>query len=105
MTLPEFDPATVPAAEIPAALTALAAWQSALAARLMTVPQDDAATGQLEECDKLLTVKEAAERLRHSRKWIYRAVEKGSLPFARRIGNALMFSESGLEKWVTRQRV
>lgn len=80
-----------------------AAAQTTLTVRLTAAPETPAAA-QSEERDKLLTVKEAAERLRRSTKWIYRATATGSLPFARRIGNALMFSESGLEKWVARQK-
>lgn len=107
--LPNFDPLTVPPAEIPAALASLAAeqgrlaaQQSALAARLMAAP----AATPTAAADRMLTVKEVAERSRCSVKTIYRRVEAGELPFARRNGaRAWIFSEQGLTKWLARQRV
>lgn len=52
--------------------------------------------------DRLLTVKEAAERLSVDDRWIYRKAD--SLPFTRRLGDrTLRFSEKGLDKWVERQ--
>ena len=52
----------------------------------------------------MLTVKEVAERLRCSAKTIYRRVEAGELPFARRNGHGWLFSEAGLNKWLARQK-
>jgi excisionase family DNA binding protein len=104
MTLPEFNPLLVPPAEIPAALAALAAWQSQLAARLLRAPASaPAAIATADgDNDKLLTVEETAERLRRSTKWIYRRVK--TLPFARHLGRSWVFSEQGLEKWLARQK-
>jgi excisionase family DNA binding protein len=100
----ELDIEGVALAEIPAALTRLAAAQSALAARLMMAPAPAAAPTAA--ADRMLTVKEVAERLRCSVKTIYRRVEAGELPFARRNGaRAWIFSEQGLTKWLARQRV
>ena len=96
-----FDAASLPAEQIPAALTALVAWQSQLAARLMTATAPAAISG-VDGDDKLLTVEETAKRLRRSTKWIYRRVK--TLPFARHLGRSWAFSEQGLEKWLTRQR-
>jgi hypothetical protein len=70
--LPEFDPAAIPIEQIPVALAALAAWRAALAARLLITP------GRIAEIvpetdDRLLTVRECADRLRKSPKWVYGA--------------------------------
>ena len=52
-------------------------------------PNDDA---------RLLTVREAAERLGVSVGWLYRY--KGRLPFARKLGGrTLRFDPQGLERW------
>ena len=54
--------------------------------------------------DRLLTASEAAERLGCSPKYVYAHHE--SFPFTRRLpgGNALRFSERGLERWLSRKR-
>jgi predicted DNA-binding transcriptional regulator AlpA len=99
--LPEFDPAPIPVEQIPAVLTAFAAWQSALAARLMATPATIVKTAT--ENDRLLTVQECAARLRKSTKWVYRRTK--TLPFSRCLGpRSRVFSQRGLEKWLARQR-
>lgn len=98
----ELDIEGVALAEIPAALTRLAAAQSALAARLMMAPAP--AAPPTAAADRMLTVEEVAERLRCSTKSIYRRAK--GFPFARRNGaRAWIFSEQGLTKWLARQRV
>jgi predicted DNA-binding transcriptional regulator AlpA len=100
--LPEFDPASIPVEQIPQVLAAFAAWQSALAARLMATPAAIAETAT-ETDDRLLTVQECAERLRKSPKWVYRRTR--TLPFARCLGpRSWVFSQRGLEKWLAQQR-
>jgi predicted DNA-binding transcriptional regulator AlpA len=100
--LPEFDPASIPAEQIPVILAAFAAWQSALVARLMATPATIAETAT-EADDHLLTVQECAERLRKSPKWVYRRTK--TLPFAVCLGpRSWVFSQRGLEKWLVRQR-
>jgi predicted DNA-binding transcriptional regulator AlpA len=100
--LPEFDPASIPVEQIPQVLAAFAAWQSALAARLMVAPATIAETATATD-DRLLTVRECAERLRKSPKWVYRRTK--SLPFARCLGpRSWVFSQRGLEKWLAQQR-
>lgn len=100
--LPDFDPAVVPADQIPAALTTLAGWQTQLAARLMKAPAT-AAAPQANEQDRMLTTAEAAEMLRKSTKWLYRHAE--TLQFARRLpGRGLLFSKAGIVKWLARQK-
>jgi hypothetical protein len=100
--LPDFDPATLPAAEIPAALAQLAGWQTTLAARLMATPvsvREDAG----DEPDKMLTTAEAAALLRRSVKWLYR--HQKDLPFARKLSErSWIYSEQGLHRWLARQR-
>jgi predicted DNA-binding transcriptional regulator AlpA len=98
------DPSAIPADKIPAVLSALAALQGALAARLI-VSAETAANGPATDNDRdtLLTVAETAERLRRSPKWVYRRVK--TLPFARCLGpRSWVFSQRGLEKWLARQR-
>ncbi len=48
--------------------------------------------------DRLLSVKEAADRMGVSTKWLYQRVDK--LPFARRLDGVIRVSEQGLEKWL-----
>jgi predicted DNA-binding transcriptional regulator AlpA len=98
--LPEFDPTLIPVEQIPAVLTALSAWQGALAARLMATQATIVAT---EPEDRLLTVQECAERLRKSTKWVYRRTS--TLPFARCLGpRSWVFSRRGLDKWLAQRR-
>jgi len=100
--LPEFDPASIPVEQIPAVLSAFAAWQSALALRLMAAPVTIVETAT-EADDRLLTVQECAERLRKSTKWVYRRTK--TLPFARCLGpRSWVFSQRGLEKWLAQRR-
>src|ERR1700719_1251747 len=100
--LPEFDPASIPVEQIPFVLAAFAAWQSALAARLMVTPATIAETAT-ETDDRLLTVQECADRLRKSTKWVYRRTR--TLPFGICLGpRSWVFSQRGLEKWLVRQR-
>lgn len=102
VVLPEFDPESIPVEKIPAVLTAFAAWQSALAARLMVTPAAIVETAT-EIDDRLLTVKECPERLRRSPKWVYRRTK--TLPFARCLGpRSWVFSQRGLEKWLAQRR-
>jgi len=102
VVLPEFDPASIPVEQIPAVLAAFAAWQSALAARLMATPATIVETAT-ETDDRLLTVRECAERLRKSPKWVYRRTK--TLPFARCLGpRSWVFSQRGLEKWLAQRR-
>ena len=99
MTL-DLDIAAIPAAEIPAMLAQLAAYQAQLAARLMATPGPEPA---VDEPDKLLTAAEASQVLRRSRKWLSR--NRTRLPFARRMGpRSWTYSEQGLRRWLARQK-
>jgi predicted DNA-binding transcriptional regulator AlpA len=63
----------------------------------------EASPGAATSPDRLLTAKEAAERLAVRPGWLYR--HASALPFARRIGSrVLRFSEQGLVRWLAQQR-
>lgn len=97
------DPASVPMQRIPAIIAALASWELALAARLLEAVPASCAEPKSENEDHMLTVKECAERLRKSPKWVYRRVK--TLPFARCLGpRSWVFSQKGLERWLAQQR-
>jgi predicted DNA-binding transcriptional regulator AlpA len=105
MSLKQFsvDPSSVPIEEIPATLSMLAALQGALAARLLNAASATGSELATETSDRMLTVKECAERLRRSTKWVYR--RNKTLPFARCLGpRSWVFSQKGLEKWLSSRR-
>jgi len=86
--------------EIPALLSQVAALQSALAARLLSV-QGHHQTGASE--DRLLTVEEAASRLGTSEDWLYRHAPK--LPFTVRLApRQLRFSSQGIATYLERRQ-
>ena len=65
-----------------------------LAARL-------AAPGTANGPDRLLTAKEVHARTTFSVDWLYRHAD--ALPFARRVGRKVLFSEAGLAKWLAKR--
>ena len=86
--------------EIPVLLNQVAALQSALAARLLSV-QDRHPSIAIE--DHLLTVEEAASRLDTSEDWLYRHAAK--LPFTVRLApRQLRFSAQGIAQYLHRQQ-
>lgn len=87
--------ADVPPGDVPALLAALAALQSALAARLLSVPP---ASAEAPTSDRLLTVSEACARLSCSRTWLYR--NAADLPFVVRQGRTLRCSEAGIARYI-----
>jgi excisionase family DNA binding protein len=95
IAISDLDPA-----DMPAVLLALA---SRLAAqpKASSEPEPTPVTITASD-DRLLTVKEAAARLRKDPKWIYRG--KNELPFMRRVGGSLLISERALERWIERQK-
>lgn len=100
MTLPDFNPLLIPQAEIPAALAALAAWQSQLAARLMTMPTSAEATADV----RLLTVEEAASKLGVANEWLYRRGKR--LGLAVKLGDGtLRFSSVALDAYIKAQTI
>jgi predicted DNA-binding transcriptional regulator AlpA len=48
--------------------------------------------------DRLLTAQEVRARTTLSVAWLYR--HAGALPFTRRVGRTVLFSEAGLTKWL-----
>ena len=86
------DPTEIEPEQIAPVMAQMAALQLSLAARLVArsvePTQDDA--------DSLLTVQEAAARLKCSQDWLYKKAK--SLPFAVRVGRNLRFSERGIEE-------
>lgn len=97
------DPSAISADQIPAVIAALAGLEIALAARLMNSPRALSPQLPTEVEDRMLTVKECAERLRKSPKWLYRRVK--TLPFARKLDHrSWLFSQKDLEKWLARKR-
>ena len=87
------DPAEVSDENIAPMLSQLAAMQTALAARLLVRTSDNESRE-----DRLLTIDQAATRLRTSKDWLYR--NSARLPFAIRIGRNLRFRERGMEQWI-----
>jgi predicted DNA-binding transcriptional regulator AlpA len=93
------DPASVPAEQIPAVLGELEQVKAALWARLVAGP----APSRDGNGDRLLTAQEVSPRASLSVPWLYR--HAAALPFTRRIGRKVLFSEAGLTKWLaTRPR-
>ena len=91
--------ALVPSEAIPAMLGELERLKATLWA-LLTAPQGN---GQAHETgDRLLDVKETAAKMNISEGHLYR--EHRKLPFTVHLGNKLLFSNAGIEKWI-RQRV
>ncbi|HEV3109890.1 MAG TPA: helix-turn-helix domain-containing protein [Candidatus Binataceae bacterium] len=93
------DPITIPAAEIPAALAALAALQTALAARLMTGSSSATHTAAT-DADPLLTAQEAASRLHLAVSYVYELVRSQQLP-AIRSGKYVRIRASAVERFIT----
>lgn len=67
-----------------------------------TVPNGGAPEVEPAGEDRLLTVKELAERLNVDDRWVYRRAD--DFTFTRRLSDrTLRFSERGLERWLERQ--
>ncbi len=77
--------------------------QGALLVRLLALPVSTAnGTAPKAEPDRMLTVKQAAERIGMSPKWIYQRSDK--LPFTRRVGRTILINEHKLEAWMSAKR-
>jgi predicted DNA-binding transcriptional regulator AlpA len=88
--------------EAAALLVQLAALQAALAARLQVSPVLMEHVEERADSDRLLAVEAAAQALNMPVSWLYRRSKE--LPFARKFGGILRFSERGLRAWVAKQR-
>jgi hypothetical protein len=99
----KIDPDSVPLAQVPAMIAALAGLEVALAVRLLNAAAAGDSAPKAETEDLMLSVKECAERLRRSTKWVYR--RNKTLPFARCLGpRSWVYSLRGLEKWLAQRR-
>jgi predicted DNA-binding transcriptional regulator AlpA len=87
-------------ARIASEQAALAALQTALAARLVTAPE--AGTAREPE-DRLLTAADVATALGVTIRWVQRRARR--LPFARKLSeHAIRYSEAGLRRWMAHRR-
>jgi excisionase family DNA binding protein len=85
------DPTDIAPDRIAPMMAQMAAIQLTLATRLVA----EATEHQQTDADSLLTVEEAAARLKCSQDWLYRRAKR--LPFTVRVGRNLRFSERGIE--------
>lgn len=90
----------LPRTTLKALLLKSATVQSALVAALTLEAEAQAPA----VADNMLTIDEAAVKLRRSRRWIYRNADR--LPFVRRLlsGKTLLCSEKELARWLERRR-
>ena len=88
--------------EIPSLLAQVAVLLGTLSAQLLTTQRYRRRESQSVE-DNLLTVTEAAERLKTSPDWLYRHASR--LPFTVRLApKQLRFSSQGIEKYLQQRR-
>ena len=88
----------LPQEALPGFVTRLSALMAAAGARLAASAGNGAC-----QADRMLSVAEAAARTGMSHSWLYR--HHSALPFAKRIGRKVVFSEAGLTRWLgTRPR-
>jgi excisionase family DNA binding protein len=85
------DPVNIRPEEIAPIMAQMAAIQLSLATRLLTEKTENTQDGS----DTLLTVEEAAAKLKCSEDWLYRRAK--SLPFTVRVGRSLRFSSRGID--------
>jgi excisionase family DNA binding protein len=86
------DPTDIALDRIAPMMAQMAAIQLSLATRLVA-----ASTERLQsDADSLLTIEEAAARLKCSADWLYRHAKR--LPFTVRMGRNLRFSERGIDE-------
>ena len=84
----------VPHHELPVLLAHLLALQARAVARMACEP--------VQTDDRLLDAQTAAALLCKSPKWLYK--HGRTLPFARRVGRSLRFSEAGIRRYIDRSR-
>ena len=98
---PDFLPAVEAIDAVPD--TALAATALHLAAMMARVAVRMAGgVSSNGSSDRMLSITEAAARTGMSKSWLYR--HNPTLPFARKIGRKVVFSEQGLTRWLARRR-
>jgi excisionase family DNA binding protein len=87
----------LPIEHIPAMMAEMAAAQSMLAARLLSVEKPKP---EPEKPDEYLDVEQAAMTLGVSKEWVYSRSRTNSLPFMARIGRKIKFSKIGIERYI-----
>ena len=87
-------------AEAPAVVTRLGAILATAGARLAAATAPSASNGNPRDC--LLTAQDVHALTTMSVDWLYRHAD--ALPFARRVGRKVLFSEAGLTKWLSTRR-
>src|SRR5687768_13806520 len=85
------DPDDIEPEKIGPIMAQMAAIQLSLATRLVAEGRERVS----DDADNLLTVEEAAARLKCSEDWLYRRAKR--LPFTVRVGRNLRFSERGID--------
>jgi hypothetical protein len=89
----------MPTADALSLLARIGAVEALLRARLNSVQQPRVVQEQGKAGrDRLLTVEEVVERSKVSRRWIQDHWR--SLPFAKKVGRRILFSERGFEEWL-----
>jgi excisionase family DNA binding protein len=86
------DPTEIETEDIGVVMAQMAAIQLSLATRLVA----EGTERVQDEGDNLLTIDEAAAKLKCSSDWLYRRAKR--LPFTVRVGRNLRFSERGIEE-------
>lgn len=89
-------------ARIGAELTRLSGIQAALAARLLRTRSTQSSSGATDSGGQTLSLKEVAQILKKSTSWVRRAVRRGELSFARRIGRTLVFPRHAVAEYLDR---
>jgi hypothetical protein len=84
----------LPAVDLPELIGALEHVRAVAFARMMSPPAIPR--------DELLDIGEASKRLKVSRDYLYR--HHARLPFARRMGNKVLFSSNGIDLYLRKSR-
>ena len=89
--------------DAPALIGELQRMQATVQARMISaLAHPDGHPEASAAADRLLTVKEAAQRLGVSADWLYRHAR--TLPFVVRLGAGLRFSARGIERYIRQRR-
>lgn len=92
------DPTQVPLERIPEVIGELERAKAVLWSRLTSpVPVSQRAAD-----DRLLSAQQVHEQTQLSVAWMYR--HANALPFTRRVGRKVLFSQAGLTKWLATRR-
>jgi excisionase family DNA binding protein len=89
----------IPLEAVPPLLAQMAAAQCALAARLCAKPAEDANLALAENGDRLITVDDAAEKLKLTKQYVYGLLKSGDIPSAK-FGKYVRIRASDLNAWI-----